>query len=216
MAGSEAVRVFFVTGTNTPSPIKGAPVDQSAFVTSNITGQSESDLNTSGYLSSSSLESSGEENRLILNEQKVFQLWEKLGHQKSYIHPGPRNSTPKQNDNSVHKKRFNMSIDSGHGMLAIKKNLGGSQLKVKDMSSSSNTSKQMLDSFWDIETTQLHKKRSGNDVRQNIRNNSLSKTNFKHVQSDTVVVFILKLLVHKLNTMSDKLFLKVTNARITK
>ena len=79
-------RIFCVTGVMASASRQ--PIGQQS-PARKLIGQSETD--SSGYVSSSSIESSREERRLKLNEQKVFQVWEKWGQQMQV----PKFSTPK-------------------------------------------------------------------------------------------------------------------------
>ncbi|XP_045176066.2 uncharacterized protein LOC123536743 isoform X2 [Mercenaria mercenaria] len=159
-------RVFCVTGMQSQSHehVQSATPSLmgSECGSTNFIGQCDTDSNTSGYLSSSSFESSGEEKRLLPNEQKVFNVWTKWGQQ---VHI-PKSSTPKQGSESIAyrklAKRVNMTNESGKNVLCIKKNF------------QSNTNEpEVFDSFWDIQTPQrVQRSSSEGDV-----NNMDKKTN---------------------------------------
>lgn len=160
MAKQGVGRVFCVTGIQTRDQIRhnqsGIPVSKGhvGFTTALI-GQSDNESNTSGYLSSSSFESSGEERRLMLNEEKVFQVWDKWG-ERVRAHSGPKSSTPKQGSEAVvNRRRVNVSGDSSKSLLAIKKSL-------TEKSADAGT---LEDSFWDIKVTRVQKSSSEGDVR---------------------------------------------------
>ena len=81
-------RLFCVTGVM--STASRQPIGQrSPARAPKLMSQSQTD--SSGYVSSSSIESSMEDKRLKLNEQKVLQVWAKLNQQMQ----GPKSSTPK-------------------------------------------------------------------------------------------------------------------------
>lgn len=160
MAKQGVGRVFCVTGIQTRDQIrhnqsgKAASKGHVGFTTA-LVGQSDNESNTSGYLSSSSFESSGEERRLMLNEEKVFQVWDKWG-ERVRVHSGPKSSTPKQGSEAVvNRRRVNVSGDSSKSLLAIKKSLTE---KCADAGT-------LEDSFWDIKVTRVQKSSSEGDVR---------------------------------------------------
>lgn len=163
-------RVFCVTGMHNPSQQQELSVTPNVIgtgcVSTNVNGQSDSDSNTSGYLSSSSFESSGEDKRLVLNEQKVFNVWTKWGEQVRV----PKSSTPKQGSEYIAykklAKRVNMSSDSGRCMLALKKNLYQQSKKT-----STNNENETADSFWDIKTPKVHRSSSEGDVNKSDKHN---------------------------------------------
>ncbi|XP_060556362.1 uncharacterized protein LOC132717020 isoform X2 [Ruditapes philippinarum] len=135
-------RVFCVTGMQNESR-----EERVKSVTPSVIGsecgstRSDTDSNTSGYLSSSSFESSGEEKRLVPNGHKVFNVWTKWGEQVSV----PKSSTPKQGSENVAyrklTKRVNVSSEMGKSVLSIKKNF-------------EKPSNIEQDSFWGIQTPQ--------------------------------------------------------------
>ncbi|KAH3773563.1 hypothetical protein DPMN_174925 [Dreissena polymorpha] len=76
-------------------------------------GHNECDSDTSGYLSASSLDSTGEERRLSANDDKIMSVWSCWSqHIDSFS--GPKCSTPKRTFSSgVLKKRINFKTGSG-------------------------------------------------------------------------------------------------------
>jgi hypothetical protein len=119
-------------------------------------------------MSSSSFESSGEERRLVLNEQKVVDVCYKWK-EKNQI---PKSSTPIQaSEKAVLRKRVVWSCESGKHMLAIKKNFNG---KCEEKSAAKA---EMVDSFWDIPTPRVPMSNSENDVS---RSNDGDNTRDQH------------------------------------
>jgi hypothetical protein len=140
------------------------------YISTHLIGQSDCESNTSGYMSSSSFESSGEEKRLVLNEQKVFDVWSKLS-EKVQI---PKSSTPIQaSEKAILRKRVMLSSESGKHMLTIKKTLNGKSKESKEKA-------EMVDSFWDIPTPRVSRCNSENDVR---RSNDGDNTRDQHKRS---------------------------------
>ena len=155
MAKESIGRVFCVTGVQASDELnrnqQNTPVNKRR-----TSGYSDSESNTSGYLSSSSFESSGEEKRLGLNGQKVFRVWDRWG-QQVQVPSGPTSSTPKQgSEGVVIGRRVNLSGDSSKSMLAIKKNLTEKSLDERVVE----------DSFWGIKTPCVHKSNSEGDIRK--------------------------------------------------
>ena len=128
-------RVFCVTGVNQDESL--------AFITNeeeNNTCHSDTESNSSGYSSSSSVEYSGEEKRQLPNDRKVFQMWEQL---KQHAQE-PKCSTPKQS------RAVRRVTSSTKNLLAIRKTLGKSRVSQQS-DSKMNTNNIDNDSFWDIE-----------------------------------------------------------------
>lgn len=161
-------RVFCVTGMQNTSQQQELSVTPNLIgtgcVSTNVTGQSDSDSNTSGYLSSSSFESSGEDKRLVLNEQKVFNVWTKWGEQVRV----PKSSTPKQGSECIAYKKLakHVNMSSGGGMLALKRNLNKQCHKT-----STKNETEAADSFWDIKTPKVYRSSSEGDVNKSDEHN---------------------------------------------
>jgi hypothetical protein len=117
--------------------------------------ESDSESNSSGFMSSSSFESSEEETRLVLNEQKVFDVWSKMSERVQI----PKSSTPiPASEKAVLRKRVILSCESGKHMLAIKKNL------TEKSKEKSKAKAELKDPFWDIPTAGLPRSYSENDI----------------------------------------------------
>lgn len=171
MAHQSLGRVFCVTGVHASDRNKVATSSTGSYKSAHSVGQSDTESNTSGYLSSSSFESSGEERRLVLNEKKVFRIWDKWG-ERVRAPSGPKSSTPKQgSEAAVLRKRANVSQDSSKRLLAFKKNLTGS----------ANEEIVLEDSFWDIPTPRVHKSSSEGDIRVNRISSENSSLKPKHI-----------------------------------
>lgn len=161
-------RVFCVTGMQNTSQQQELSVTPNLIgtgcVSTNVTGQSDSDSNTSGYLSSSSFESSGEDKRLVLNEQKVFNVWTKWGEQVRV----PKSSTPKQGSECIAYKKLakHVNMSSGGGMLVLKRNLNKQCHKT-----STKNETEAADSFWDIKTPKVYRSSSEGDVNKSDKHN---------------------------------------------
>lgn len=199
------IRAFYVTGVQ-------VEIGQ-ASSTTNLIGQSDTDSNTSGYLSSSSFESTGEERRLVLNEQKVFQLWEKLG---QHVHV-QRNSAAKQSEDSVCRKTFSMKlrddssrkftsklseetlyprnstpkqqVHNGHKKrVKISTESGRSLLSIKRNLGNSGLHKQSTkqNSPSYIETTNTYKSKYENELRKQCQER-YAKADISHVKSDSCI-----------------------------
>ena len=154
-------RVFCITGVKTLSkPVSQQPIGPST-PARKLTGQAETD--SSGYVSSSSLESSGEARRLKLNEQKVFQVWEKWGQQMQ----GPKFSTPKspRTARKCHQRPASLgdvsAITNSHPKSAIKIKKFGGENKSKRV-----VIKSLSDEVRDIHSHSVHKTLSDGDLNK--------------------------------------------------
>ena len=150
-------RVFCVTGVKVdPKPTTQQPTGQTS-PAKKLIGQTETD--SSGYLSSSSFESSREERRLKLNEQKVFQVWERWGQQMQV----PKFSTPKspRTARRVHQRPISLGDTSSivQPKSAIKiKNFGG-ETKNKRV-----VVKSRSDELRDVKVEPVYKALSDGDI----------------------------------------------------
>jgi len=157
-------RVFCVTGyTSTERAgvaLTSTRLTSSKLSTGSLSSQCDSESNTSGYLSSSSLEASVEEKRLSPNEDKVFRVWSQWSQhlEGPGVTSGPKSSTPKQASEGIRlKKRVNNSLECGKSLLAIKKNFNTTGSKVNSVTDSE-------DSFWGIKTPRVQKSSSEGDI----------------------------------------------------
>ncbi|KAL4225339.1 hypothetical protein ACF0H5_016027 [Mactra antiquata] len=145
-------RAFCVTGLHTSIDTSSSSSEKSECDSQKFVDRSETESNTSGYLSSSSFESSGEERRLVLNEQKVFHVWSKWS-EKVEI---PKSSTPIQStDHVAYRQRTRDGRNTS--LLSIKKDFSKENIPME--------CDKEADSFWDIKTPKVHKSCSENDVR---------------------------------------------------
>ena len=130
MAGPRRVgRVFCVTGVQ-----QTEPEDFLLCHAKQNASHTDTESNSSGYVSSSSFDSTGEERRIVPNEHKVFQIWERWSEHVQI----PKSSTPK--DTSTRRL-----TNSKQNLLTIRKTLG------KNCSSSQKECETKKDSFRDIE-----------------------------------------------------------------
>ena len=161
-SNSQQGRVFCITGVKVEQqPDIQHPIGQST-PARKLIGHPETD--SSGYLSSSSFESSGEERRLKLNEQKVFQVWEKWGQQMQV----PKFSTPKspRTARRSHQRPFSLADTSEivHPKSAIKiKNFSGDS-KIKRVVIKSNS-----DELRDMKFHSVYKTLSDGDISESYR-----------------------------------------------
>lgn len=155
-------RLFCVTGVKAETE----PVNQYAIGYSTPAKKPivQSETESSGYVSSSSFESSGEEKRLKLNEQKVFQVWEKWGQQMQI----PKFSTPKspRTARKCHQRPSSLgdmsAITGNHPKSSIKiKKFGGENKKTKRV-----VIKSLSDEVKDIYPHTVHKAFSDGALNQ--------------------------------------------------
>ncbi|XP_052797499.1 uncharacterized protein LOC128229729 isoform X2 [Mya arenaria] len=155
-------RVFCVTGVSAEMGTFAAPPSSIKCSSGSLSSQCDTESNTSGYISSSSFESSGEEKLLIPNEDKVFRVWNQWSLELD-ANPGPKSSTPKQASEGITmRRRVNISTEAGKSMLAIKK-VFSSDSKRSDSSSNQISSD---DSFWGIRTPRVQKSSSEGDIHK--------------------------------------------------
>ena len=154
-------RVFCITGVMSSSkPASRQPIGPQT-PARKLIGQSETD--SSGYVSSSSIESSREERRLKLNEQKVFQVWEKWGQQMQ----GPKFSTPKspRTARKCHQRPASLGDVS-----AITNRQPKSAIKIKNFSGESKGKrvviKSLSDDVRDSRSRSVHKTLSDGDLNK--------------------------------------------------
>ncbi|KAH3870737.1 hypothetical protein DPMN_033928 [Dreissena polymorpha] len=166
-------RVFCVTGVHAPPPVMQpmeSPINRKLSATGSLSSQSETDSNTSGYISSSSMEISSEEKRLVPNEDKVYRVWDQWSMHRDVM-PGPKSSTPKQETVTM-KRRSNVTYQS-QSLLAIKKTFNHSSKSKPNMKDAVKASCESDDSFWGIQTPVVQKSCSEGDIRATNVGNSM-------------------------------------------
>lgn len=159
-ASRQEGRMFCVTGIKRQHEQESSAISQ-VTPTRKLIGHSETD--SSGYLSSSSFESSGEERRLKLNEQKVFQVWERWGQEMQV----PKFSTPKSPRTA---RKCHQRPSSLGDMSAIGVNQPKSALKIKTFNGENKNKRVVIkfnsDDIRDTKVPSVYKTLSDGDLNK--------------------------------------------------